>query len=142
MHSMSDIKAYLAAVRDAERQLWMIARKREHYQAMAIRMGGMSEVHVRSSDQHSAVESAAVHLADLEADLDAAEQHYAALVREAEELIQQIPQEPYRMVLTLRYILGHSWRTISDEMDYKDPKSVFRAHGWALKEAQKVLDNK
>lgn len=142
MHSMPDIKAYLTAVRDAERQLWMIARKREHYQAMAIRMGGMSEVHVRSSDQHSAVESAAVHLADLEADLDAAEQHYAALVREAEELIQQIPQEPYRMVLTLRYILGHSWRTISDEMDYKDPKSVFRAHGWALKEAQKVLDNK
>ena len=62
-----------------------------------------------------------------------------ALVRQAQDVIRQIPQARFREVLTLRYLCGHTWRTISDEMDYADGKSVFRVHGWALQAADAVL---
>lgn len=132
-------REYFDAVRDAERHLWAIARKREHYNALAYGIHGMGVTQIRTLSQRSPVERAAVALADLDADLDEEERHYAGIIRAAEDVIRQIPQERLRMVLTLRYICNHSWRTISDEMGYRDPKSVYRCHGWALKAAETIL---
>jgi len=51
-----------------------------------------------------------------------------------------VPQERYRQILTYRYLCGWTFRSISDELEYNDPNSVYRAHGWALHEAQTVLN--
>ena len=64
---------------------------------------------------------------------------YARTIALAEKVISQVPQEKYRQILTLRYLCGWSFRSISDELGYKDPNSVYRSHGWALMEAQKIL---
>ena len=133
------VRQYFERVRQAERELWLIQKKREHWEDIASRMSGSSEVYVRSIEKRSQVENVAVHLVDLVDDLAEEEQKYARIDREAREVIAQIPQPRFREVLTLRYICGHSWKTIRDEMDYVGEKSVYKVHGWALLEAGKIL---
>ena len=65
---------------------------------------------------------------------------YVRIIQAAEAVIAKIPQEKYRQILTLRYLAGWSWRSISDELRYNDQKSVYRAHGFALMRAQEILD--
>jgi hypothetical protein len=63
-----------------------------------------------------------------------------AIIARAEQIIRNIPQEKYRMILNYRYLCGWSYKSISDELKYNDPNSVYRAHGWALREAQKIIN--
>ena len=64
---------------------------------------------------------------------------YVIQIQRAERLIALLPQERYRQILTFRYLCGWSFRSISDELHYQDQKSVYRAHGWALKKAGEIL---
>jgi hypothetical protein len=132
-------KEFFAEVTKAEHELYLIRKRQEHAIDMATRLGGMSEVRIRSTGQRSAVESAAVNLADLSEEMIKEAEKYQALIRKAEKVISKIPQSKFRDVLHLRYLCGHTWRTISDEMDYSNPKSVYTVHGYALAAAEKVL---
>lgn len=133
-------KEFFGSVRRAERELYLIRQRQEHAMDMATRLSGAgSETHIRTPGNRFPVETAAINLADLGNTMDADLQKYTALVRKAQDVIRQIPQARFREVLTLRYLCGHTWRTISDEMDYADGKSVFRVHGWALQAADAVL---
>jgi hypothetical protein len=62
------------------------------------------------------------------------------LIAEAEQVISRIEHDRLRRILTLRYLCGMSLRSISDELGYKDSNSVYRAHGYALLAAQKIID--
>lgn len=132
-------KEYFERVAGAERRLYLIRKQREHWEDMVSKLSSVSDIKIRSTNIHSPTEEAAEHLVDLTRDLEAEEARYTALVREAKEVIDKIPQERFRTVLTLRYICGHSWRTIWDEMDYTGSKSVYKVHGYALREAQKWI---
>ena len=132
-------KEYFERVRQAEKELWLIQKKKAHWAEMVTRMSGNSEVYIRTLEKRSPTENAAVHLADLGAELEQEEREYLRVDREARELIAKIPQPRFREVLTLRYICGHSWKTVRDEMDYEGEKSVFKVHGWALLAAEKIL---
>lgn len=133
-------KDYFQSVRDAERRIKMLNKRREHYRENACMIAGMSETHIRSVGSRSRTESAALALIDVEEQLSREAEKYAALIADAEALIVKIEKPRYREVLQLRYLCGLSWRSISDELRYDDPKSVFRVHGWALAAAQKLLD--
>lgn len=65
---------------------------------------------------------------------------YMAIIARAEAVIDKVPQDKYRKLLTYRYLCQWSFRSISDELHYNDPNSIYRAHGWALAEAQKILN--
>lgn len=133
-------KEFLLSVRRAESELLLISARKRHYKDLIASIGAnMRSVVVQTSGNSSKTETAAVGLVDLETKLCAKEREYVALVQKAEALIGKLPQEKFRTVLTLRYIVGDSWKTIRDEMDYKDEKSVFRCHGYALKELQKLM---
>lgn len=134
-------KEFFERVLDAEKRLYLIRQKRAHWEEMATRMSGISDVKIRSTDMHSPTEDAATRLADLSRELDEEEARYTALVQEAQKVIDHLPQEKFRQVLTLRYLCGHSWKTIWDEMDYHGEKSVYRVHGWALQAAQQWIPN-
>lgn len=88
----------------------------------------------------SRTEAAAVGTVDSFRELQDKIQAYLAVIAEAEKVIEAIKAEKFRKILTLRYICGWSFRSISDEIGYHDEKSVFRAHGYALMAAQKILD--
>ena len=64
---------------------------------------------------------------------------YSAIISDAEKMIEKIPQERYRQLLSLRYLAAMSLRSVGDELGYKDRNSVYRAHGWALLELEHVL---
>ena len=132
-------KEFFRQVYEAERELYLIRQQRRHIWEIATSAHGMSQNGIRSPSARSRVESAGVSMADLEADLDASKSKYEAIVMQGQEIIRRIPQQRFREVLTLRYLCGHSWKTISDEMDFSDPKSVFRVHGLALLAAQKII---
>lgn len=132
-------KEFFEQVRQAERELYLIRRKQAHWEEVATRLSGVSEVHIRSTDMHSPTEMAGVNLADLDSQMQEEAQRYLEIERKARWVIDHIPQQRFREVLTLRYICCHSWKTISDEMEYQDEKSVYRVHGWALQAAEKIL---
>ena len=135
------IKEFFRQVREAERELYLIRRQQEHIRDMAVSLRGMSQNGIRSPSRRSRVEDAGVRIADLEAALNERAMAYNDLVERAQRIIDQIPQMKFREVLTLRYLCGHSWRTVSDEMDFEDPKSVYRVHGLALMAAKKIYED-
>lgn len=132
-------KIFMMRVRQAEHELKLINQKRRHFVELAGSIGVSASAVPSKPTGASRVEAAAVSIVDLTTELDVKAAEYTKLIRKAETLIEKIPQERYRQVLTLRYLTGWSWRSISDEMDYRDPKSVYRVHGWALRELQKLL---
>lgn len=130
---------FFRSVREAESAVKRIRMKQEHYLDMATGMSGMSESNIRSTSTRSRVEMAAMGMVDLCDALGAEAEQYLALIRRAEEITARIVNHRYRQVLELRYLMGYSWERVAAEMGYKDVKSAFRVHGWALLEAQKIL---
>ena len=130
-------------VKAAEREMKLLNAKKRHYEDMGFsispKITGMPGSGQRGA---SKVEAAAVGMVDVLAELQGQIAKYAAIIHEAENLISRIPQERYRQLLTLRYLAGVSWKSISDEMGYQDRNSVYRAHGYALLEAKKVQNGK
>ena len=136
-------KEYFHTVARAEREISLLQAKLRHYEDMGLSIsgtGGSGPSGGGKNRSYSKVEAVAVSVVDLTADLMSQLQRYKAIVTEAERIIKAIPQEKYRQILTYRYLCGWTFRSISDELRYSDPKSVYRAHGWALMEAQKILN--
>lgn len=132
-------KEYMEKVHAAEEELQLIAEKRQHYLwlggALGANFGGMPGAH----DNHSRVEVAAVGMADLTTELDKKAAEYSAFVKEAQELVDQIPVINFRKVLTYHYFLGKPMKEVGQLMGYADDKSVYRVRGYALRELEKLL---
>jgi len=132
-------KEYFVRVNAAERKIKILVAKLNHFEDLARTITSNTSALGGHQAGTSRVEQAAVGIVDATTRLRAEIEKYSAIITDAEKLIEQIPQERYRDILTLRYLCNWSFRSISDECHYQDPKSVYRAHGWALIEAQKIL---
>lgn len=135
-------KELFRMVRTAESELKILNAKIQHYEelGMSMSMGSNSGMPGSGNRGTSRVEIAACGAVDATMDLERQKREYLAIIAKAEHVIKMLPQERYRQILTYRYICGKSLRWISDELEYTDQNSIYRAHGWALKEAQKILD--
>jgi len=133
-------KDFFRQVRIAERELRVLNAKYEHYEDLGMSMGSMGGSVGNKHRSSSRVELAACGAVDALRDIDDQRRELMAIIARAEGIIKKVPQEKHRDILTYRYICGKSFRWISDELEYNDPNSIYRAHGWALKEAQKILD--
>lgn len=132
-------KEYMIRVRKAEGELEMLAARKRHYQDLILHMGASPDADRVQHGISSKTETVAVGLVSLTEKINLKMAEYEKVVTEAEALIKKLPQEKFQKVLTFRYLCGHSWKLIQDELDYGDAKSVFRCHGYALKELQKLL---
>ena len=135
-------KEYFRSVLSAEKELKLIRAKIRHYEdiGFSITGGSLDAPVVCHSRGASRVEAAAMGIFDATLALEKQAGEYVRIIQAAEKVISQIQQEKYRQILTLRYLAGWSFRSISDELRYQDPKSVYKAHGWALAAAQRILD--
>ena len=97
-----DVKAYLGQVKQAERGIAALLERRQRCDDMARRRG---------LGQSAALEA-------LDAELDRRIEGYAALVRDAEELIDALEDGQCREVLRYRYLNGWSWQRIAGHMHY------------------------
>lgn len=134
-------KEYLEQVQRAEEELKLLNAEKAHYLEMATSTGVKLDGMPHNPNVTSRVENAAVSMADLISVLDARINEYVNLIGQARFLIQQIQPARFRQLLTLKYMLGMSWPEVRAEMHYSDEKSVYRVHGYALKEFDKVLTN-
>lgn len=133
-------KDFMLQVQEAEEELKLVAAKRRHFQDVMLSIGAkMSSTAVHASNNASKTETAAIGLWETTKLLEEKEQEYVAMIKKAEELIAKLKQKKFRQVLTYRYMCNWSWKSIRDQMDYKDEKSVYRCHGYALKELQKLM---
>ena len=133
-------KEFFRQVRRAERELKIIKAKLEHYEDLGFSLGGAVGVIGNKQRGSSRVEMAAIGKVDVLRDLVDQQKVYMGIIARAEEIIRQVPQEKYRLILTYLYLLGKSPKWISDELEYNDPNSVYRAKGWALWEAQQIMN--
>lgn len=133
-------KTFFQDVLHAEGELKVLRARVRHFEELGL-MSGISSSGVGSrSNGSSRVEMAAVGAVDATKALDEQIRYYTRIISRAQRIIKQIPQEKYRHILDYRYLSGWSFRSISDELGYNDPNSVYRAHGWALSEAQKIIN--
>ena len=131
-------KEFMQEVDRAEKKLIAISAHRRHLMDLATAIGVNLTGMPGKQGGSSRVENV-VTIVDLTVDLAAQEQKYVEIVNKARGLIAKIPQEKFQTVLTLKYLSGCSWKTIRDQMGYKDEKSALRCHGYALRELQKVM---
>ena len=133
-------KEFLLQVQRAEREMKLIRARKRHYEDLIVAIGANTgKAVIGKPSGASKVETAAIGIVFLTEQLSDKEKEYTALIQKAEKLIAKIPQEKFRKLLTLRYLCDWSWKSVRDEMDYKDEKSVYRCHGYALRELQKLL---
>ena len=132
-------KEYFQGIYQAESELKSLRARLAHYEDLGLTITSDTSAVGGHQAGTSRVELAAVGMVDSMRALQDRISSYAARITEAEELINSIPQEKYRQILTYRYLCGWSFKSISDELRYTDPNSIYRAHGWALSEAQKIM---
>ena len=135
-----DAKTFFREALEAAHEIKDLELQLDHYRDM---IGGVSarlSPIVTAKNNHSRVEDIALNLAEIEGDITDRMFIYTERIKAAGAVVAQLKSYRQRQVLTLRYLCGHSWKTITDEMGYSEPKSVYRMHGWALISAQKILD--
>ena len=132
-------KALLHEAYEARMEISALMRRRDQYMAVATGTSGLSETAIRSSEVKSKVETSAIRLVEICDRLDREVAKYTQIIAQAEQLISRIDRSKYRQVLSLRYLEGKSWKAICEIMGYRDEKSAYRIHGWALDEAEKKM---
>lgn len=90
----------------------------------------------------SKVETAAVGLLEAEKSILDEWMQYRRIVAEAENVISRVPQERFRQILSLHYLAGMTLADVARTMGYQHTENLYRAHGWALSAAQKIIDEK
>lgn len=132
-------KELMLSVSKAESELITLSAKKRHFMDLATSIGVNLTGMPGKQGGGSRVETGAIGLIDVINQLADKEREYVSLVKKAEELIEKIPQENFRKILTYKYLCRWSQRSIQDEMGYKDEKSVYRCLRYAMNELQKVM---
>jgi hypothetical protein len=128
-------------VAKAEREMDMLKAMLQHWEDIGLTITSNNSGMPGKKGAGSRVEAAAIGMVDLECDLRHKIDDFSHLVNEARGFIEKIPQKRYQAILSLKYLSDWSWKSISDYLHYEDRNSVYRAHGWALKELGRVMND-
>ena len=130
------------AAQQAEEELKILRARVRHYDDLGLTITSTGNASGSGNRGASRVEIAVVGMIDAARDLEAKMAHYAAIVAHAENVISRIESQKFRQILTLHYLCGWKLPKVGEALGYEDRNSVYRAHGWALVEMQKVMDEK
>ena len=134
-------KQFFLRARSAERDIRRLERMIDHYTAVGAsissKWGGLGG---RTTNISSKVETAALGAIEAQIGISDELARYRQVVKEAENVISRIPQERFREILTLHYLAGMNLADVARTMGYKYTENLYRAHGWALRAAQVIID--
>ena len=134
-------KDFFLRARSAEQDIKRLESVIDHYRAVSsAKSVKLDAVRVQTSISSSRVEEAAICIVDSDKLLESEIKEYRQIVRDAEKVIKKISQDRFRQILSLHYLVGMSLADVGSRLGYNDRNSIYRAHGWALAAAQKVLD--
>lgn len=95
------------------------------------------EERVQSIKNQSPMEEIIVKLVDLEKEVNEDIDQLIKLKAEIVETINKVDDPIYQLVLQIRYIDGKTWEEVAKSIGY-DRRTIFRIHGKALKEIEKL----
>lgn len=87
--------------------------------------------------EKSKMESTMVKVIDLEHEINADIDRLVNLKKDIQDTINKMDDINQQLLLELRYLSGKGWDEIAASMGY-DPRTVYRIHGKALKEFEKM----
>lgn len=131
-------KAFLRKVRDLDRAVEAAMRQIDSCEASATRITPYYS-HTASRPNGNSNENKIINLIEARENCNKAVDRFADYKSECLRLIDLIPSATYRQVLTLRYIDYFKWEKIEEVMHYS-ASHIFRLHGRALEEFEKVLE--
>lgn len=102
----------------------------------AIQYSDMPKAHSASGDLSDAV----VRYEKLMDRISAEHKRKAAILEEVTDVIERVPDEKLRTVLTMRYIKMCQWEEIAEKMDYSVQR-IYQLHGDALEILRKIIVN-
>lgn len=139
----SPTQRFLERAMEAEKEIKRLRDREKRYREMAEGLGGgTGGVGGHGGGARSRLEEAVAELDELREYVAKRVKELAQEIMEVESVIEGVKTERYREVLERRYLHDEMWLRVSKEMGYQDEKSVYRVHGWAIKEAEKVLKEK
>ena len=83
------------------------------------------------------MESTMVKVIDLEHEINADIDRLVDLKKDIQDTINKMNDINQQLLLELRYLSGKGWDEIAASMGY-DPRTVYRIHGKALKEFERM----
>jgi len=87
--------------------------------------------------EKSKMESTIVKVIDLENEINADIDRLVDFKKDIQDTINKMDDINQQLLLELRYLSGKGWDEIAASMGY-DPRTVYRIHGKALKEFEKM----
>lgn len=135
-------KEYFTQIQKAETKLSLLQAKLRRFEELGLTITSNTSAVGGHQAGTSRVEMAAIGMVDALRALQAEIDKYTAVIADAEAVIAQVKQEKFQQILTLHYVCGWSLKSISDHLHYEDENSIYRAHGFALAEAQRILDER
>lgn len=133
-----NVKEYLSQA------IWLnqrINRKLEQANSLRILASKVTttfgEERVQSTKNQSPMEEIIVKLVDLENEVNEDIDQLIKLKAEIVETINKVDDPIYQLVLQIRYIDGKTWEEVAKSIGY-DRRTIFRIHGKALKEIEKL----
>lgn len=134
-------KQFFLRARSAENDIRRLERMIDHYHAVGGKItaqwGGIGS---RMTNNSSKVETAVIGALEAEKSIYEELTRYRAIVAEAENVISRVPQARFREILTMHYLAGMTLADVSRTLGYQHTENLYRAHGWALAAAQKIID--
>lgn len=125
-------KAYLRRYRAALQRAESLQRAIDEARNMAISISvQLKPDKVQTSGGHDLMESAIIRAADATVVLDEQLKGANAVLTEVLEAISAVPDEMQKTVLTLRYVEGLPWISVSERIHYEE-RMTFMIHGKAL----------
>ena len=88
--------------------------------------------------EKSKMESTMVKVIDLEHEINADIDRLVDLKKDIQDTINKMNDINQQLLLELRYLSGKGWDEIAASMGY-DPRTVYRIHGKALKEFERMI---
>jgi DNA-directed RNA polymerase specialized sigma subunit len=88
--------------------------------------------------EKSKMESTMVKVIDLEHEINADIDRLVNLKKDIQDTINKMDDINQQLLLELRYLSGKGWDEIAASMGY-DPRTVYRIHGKALKEFERMI---
>lgn len=98
-------------------------------------------VNVQSGSVGDIIGDTATAVADAENMLNETVKDIALEMKTILRIIDTVPDEMQKTILTKRYISGKSWSIICDELKYEKTK-VYQLHGWALVHITRALESR
>ena len=136
-------KQFFLRASSAERDIRRLEQMIDHYRAVGAsissKWGGLGG---GKGNNSSKVETGAIGAVEAERSIYEELARYRQIVAEAENVISRIPQERFREIITLHYLAGMALADVARSMGYRHVENLYRAHGWALAEAQKIIDGR